>query len=64
MDERLSVHDFRVVDGENRVNLVFDVVVPFQFDLTDDQLLEQISAKLSALNPIYHVVIDFDRSYV
>ncbi len=64
VDERLSVHDFRVVDGENRVNLVFDVVVPFQFDLTDDQLLEQISAKLSALNPIYHVVIDFDRSYV
>ena len=64
VDERLSVHDFRVVDGENRVNLVFDVVVPFQFDQTDDQLLKQISEKISSLNPIYHVVIDFDRSYV
>lgn len=64
VDERLSIHDFRVVDGENRVNLVFDVVVPFQFHLTDHQLLQQISAKLSALNPIYHAVINFDRSYV
>nr|WP_317412459.1 cation diffusion facilitator family transporter [uncultured Solibaculum sp.] len=64
IDERLSVHDFRVVDGENRVNLVFDVVVPFQFELTDDQLSQQISTKLSALNPIYHAVIHFDRSYV
>ena len=44
--------------------MVFDVVVPFQFDQTDDQLLKQISEKISSLNPIYHVVIDFDRSYV
>lgn len=28
LDERLSMHDFRVVNGEKRVNLIFDLVVP------------------------------------
>ena len=29
IDEQLSMHDFRVVDGERQINLIFDVVVPF-----------------------------------
>ena len=27
-DPRLTIHDFRMVSGENRTNLVFDVVIP------------------------------------
>ena len=32
IDERLSMHDFRVVDGERQINLIFDVVVLFSYD--------------------------------
>ena len=28
LDSRLSIHDFRMVDGEQQINLIFDVVVP------------------------------------
>ena len=32
IDESLSMHDFRVVDGERQINLIFDVVIPFSYD--------------------------------
>ncbi len=28
LDERLTMHDFRMVSGEQRINLIFDLVVP------------------------------------
>ncbi len=36
LDERLTLHDFRLVAGPTHTNLVFDVVVPFGFPMTDD----------------------------
>ncbi len=31
IDERLTLHDFRVVNGPSHTNLIFDVVVPFDY---------------------------------
>ena len=31
LDERSSVHDFRVVKGEYQINLIFDLVIPFSY---------------------------------
>ncbi len=31
LDGRLTIHDFRVVDGQTRVNLIFDLVVPREY---------------------------------
>ena len=41
IDERISMHDFRMVTGNTHTNLIFDVVVPFKFRLTDDELKEK-----------------------
>lgn len=41
LDERYSLHDFRIVNGTRRVNLIFDLVVPRENEIVDDEVLQQ-----------------------
>lgn len=63
IDSRMSIHDFRMTDGRDRVNLIFDLVVPFGLGMTDAQVRENVSAKVSALDKAYCCVISIDREY-
>ncbi len=61
VDERLSIHDFRFVDGRTHSNLIFDVSTPFELKMSDDDLKRRISAELSKINPAFFAVITVDR---
>ena len=63
VDERLSMHDFRMVPGVTHSNLIFDVVVPFQIKLSNTDILKAIEEKVKASYPTYFVVMTFDRAY-
>lgn len=59
-----SIHDFRMTDGENRVNLIFDIVVPCSMsDKERDTLVSQISAALKQVDEKYFAVIKVDNDY-
>ena len=60
----LSIHDFRVVKGSTHTNVIFDVVVPFDSKLTDNEVKEKISGHLEAMSTPHFAVITVDRSYV
>lgn len=65
MDERLSLHDFRMVDGEKWINLIFDVVVPFSYGENDrPKLREAIEEEVRSMDERYHCVITFDSGFV
>ena len=65
LDERLSMHDFRVVEGERQINLIFDIVVPFDYDSERTQeLLAQIRTALRARDKRYCAVMTVDRSMI
>lgn len=64
IDPAMSIHDFRVVPGPSHTNLIFDVVVPHAFRLTDEQVRGAIQQAVSALDGSYRTVIQVDRSYV
>lgn len=38
LDERFSIHDFRMVFGERRTNVLFDVAIPFDSSLKKDEI--------------------------
>lgn len=60
-DERLSLHDFRMVQGRRHMNLVFDVTLPFQLRGQEALLRQSIEDTLNAQGPReYHVKITFD----
>lgn len=64
IDEQLSIHDFRMVVGPNRQNLIFDCVVPAGYALPDAQLKTVIQEAVSQLSEGYVCVITIDHSYV
>ena len=63
IDESLTLHDFRVVWGENRKNLIFDVVAPYGFRLTDKELISSIDEKIKETDPAAYPVISVDKDF-
>lgn len=64
IDERLTIHDFRMVTGTTHHNMIFDVVIPADFKLSQEELKDIIQKKVWEKWPDYYVVIDVDTSYV
>ena len=65
MDKRVSIHDFRVVGGRDHKNLIFDMVIPYEYDKEkQNDLREEFVRRLREKNDRYHVVITMERSYV
>lgn len=63
IDEEISMHDFRVVKGPTHTNIIFDVLVPYNFKLSDEVLKNTILEKVQAKNSSCFTVIDVDKSY-
>ena len=62
IDEKFSMHDFRVVDGARQINLIFDVVVPYSYGENDKrELLMKIYDRLKAIDVRYNPVVTLDR---
>lgn len=60
----LSLHDFRVVPGPTHTNLIFDVVIPFDLKLKEDEITEKLNSAVSEWDDAkYYVVVSFDRPY-
>ena len=58
------IHDFRLTDGENRINLIFDMVVPCELSGEDRvSAVEQVSRAMSQLDARYRCVIQVDNEY-
>ncbi len=63
IDERLTLHDFRMVHGESHSNLIFDVVVPHKFKLSEKELIAQIQEQVRTKHKGYYCVINIDNDY-
>ena len=61
IDPSLRIHDFRFVAGKTHSNLIFDVVVPFEIKLSDEEVRRAIEDHISRLDPSYFVVLTIDR---
>ncbi|MBR2354160.1 MAG: cation transporter [Clostridia bacterium] len=61
IDERLTIHDFRFVEGPTHTNLIFDVCAPFELSVKDDDLKRRIASEIAMMNPNYFAVITVDR---
>ncbi len=63
IDENLSIHDVRIVPGVKQTNVIFDCVVPFDFNMTEDELKKKICKVVSDNYPTYKCVITIDKSF-
>ena len=60
MDDRLSIHDFRMVKGEQRSNLIFDLVLPPGYPRSREEMNAAVDRIAKAINPTYFCVITYD----
>ena len=60
-DLELPVHDFRVVIGETHTNLIFDVVMPFDYKMTETELKSKIENAVKDKKNNCYCVITVDR---
>lgn len=65
IDENCSIHDFRVVDGQHQINLIFDLVVPREYSKEKQKAVEQqLCQELKEQDPRYEFVITLEHSFV
>ena len=64
IDNNLSIHDFRVVDGPTHTNLIFDLLVPHRYKIKKDDLIDMVSSKLKEINENYFAVITVECGYL
>ena len=65
LDPAVSIHDFRMINGEEQVNLIFDMEIPYEYDAKrQDELKTTLIKLLQITDPRYECVITAERSYV
>lgn len=65
LDAAVTIHDFRMVSGEEQVNLIFDMEVPYEYDGKKQEELKNTLVKLLKItNSRYQCVITTERSYI
>ncbi|GHV38795.1 cation diffusion facilitator transporter [Clostridia bacterium] len=60
--ENVSLHDFRIVEGPTHTNIIFDVLTPFNFALSDESLRANISDFATTIGGgRYFTIIEVDK---
>lgn len=65
LEPQADIHDFRIVNGEAHINLIFDLMLPYSYtDKNERDLLEEIKKEVKKLEPKYECVITVENSYI
>lgn len=60
IDQSLSIHDFRMVFGEKRTNVLFDLAVPYDFRLNKEELKNILDKKVAEIDEKYCLVVTIE----
>lgn len=64
-EPKASIHDFRVINGENHINLVFDLVVPYSYKIAEKyNLLNNINEDVKEYDSRYHCIMNIENSFI
>lgn len=62
LDPAFEIHDFRFVRGNTHTNLIFDLVIPFECRMKEQELLALVDQKMKSVDPKYCTVITVDKA--
>lgn len=63
IDDTLSIHDFRVVEGPTHTNLIFDIVLQHNHKDSHEEIINKINENLSKIDERFFTVITIDHSF-
>lgn len=57
LDERFTMHDFRMVKGPTRTNVIFDIAVPYACCLNKGEIVEWLQKRVAEISERYCLVV-------
>lgn len=63
-NNKLSIHDFRMVEGPTHTNLIFDIVVPLDFHMDYDYIKNEVTKLIREKWSECYAVIKVEKSYI
>ena len=63
-NDKFSIHDFRMTDGGERINLIFDLVIPPEENVNSEKIISELQNQIHNKDQKYHAVIKVENSYV
>ena len=63
VDPTLRINDFRMVQGTTHTNLIFDLVIPYDFRYSDDEVVDIIQQRVRQLPGDLYAVINVEKPY-
>lgn len=65
IEDKATIHDFRIVNGEHQINLIFDLVIPYSYSKEEEQkLLSKIVEEIRQKDPRYQCIITMENSFI
>jgi cation diffusion facilitator family transporter len=64
-EEKATIHDFRLVNGEHQINLIFDLVIPYSYSKDAEQkLLTSIVEEIRRIDARHQCIITMENSFI
>lgn len=64
IDDELTIHDFRIVKGDTHTNVIFDLVVPYDCQKSEDEIKTLAKQNIQKIDQKLMPVIYVERSFV
>lgn len=64
INPQFSIHDFRMTDGGERINLIFDLVIPSEKEKEKERIEKMVKEKVKKVNNRCYVVMKIEHAYV
>ena len=64
INPKFSIHDFRMTDGGERINLIFDLTLPTDEKIDVEEVVKKIKDEIHKKNDKYYAVIKAEYSYI
>lgn len=65
IEPEVSIHDFRIIDEQDKLKLIFDMVLPYSYgEKEKERLLGKIEDSVKSINNNYELVITIDNSFI
>lgn len=63
IDPIITFHDFRMVSGPTHTNVIFDIVVPYGYKTSDEELTNKIASAIHESDKNLFAVIKVDKDF-
>lgn len=63
INEKITIHDFRMVQGEKNNNLIFDIVLPMDLKLSDNEVVDILKNSVKEVDQTCSLIINIDKNY-